>query len=246
MFTIASVGCPLPRRFAQGPQRVRRLARLAQHEHQCLLLERRVAIAELAGKLDLHRHVRQPLDQILPHERRMPARAASRKHNPPHPSQPRGAQVQSAEPGRRFRPAHPAPARVDHGLRLFADFLDHVVRVPAQLDRVRLPVDAIDPRRDRPMLDMADLEITRRQPNHLAILQISHPRRVRRDRHRVARKQVLAFTQAHDQRAAKPCADDDPRLLFAHHREPISPLQPLRAPAAARRTDRSPIPARAR
>ena len=87
----------------------------------------------------------------------------------------------------------PAAAGVDHRLGLLADLLDHVVSMPAQLDRVRFPVDSIDPRRDRPMLEMADLEIARRQPNNLAVLQEGHPRRVRCDGHRVARQQVLAF-----------------------------------------------------
>ena len=79
--------------FTQRAQRVCRLARLAEHKDQRLFLERRVAIAKLAGKLDLDRHMSQPLDQVLAHERRMPARAARREDDPPHSPQPGRADV---------------------------------------------------------------------------------------------------------------------------------------------------------
>ena len=67
---------PAALRLAQGAQRVGRLARLAQDEDERAVVERRVAVAELAGVLDLDRQVREPLDQVLADQGRVPARAA--------------------------------------------------------------------------------------------------------------------------------------------------------------------------
>ena len=71
----------------------------------------------------------------------------------------RGRQVQPAELRGRLGAAEPAPAGVEHRVGLLADLLEHVVSVAAQLDRVGLPVDPVDPRRDRPVLAVADLEV---------------------------------------------------------------------------------------
>ena len=232
--------------FSQGAQRVRRFARLAQHEDQRPIVERGVAVAKLAGELDLDRQVCEPLDQVFAHQRRVPARPARREDDPPHAAELAGREVQPAELRGRLGPAQPAAAGVDHGLGLLANLLDHVVGVAAELDRVGLPVDPIDPRRDRPMLEVADLEVARRQPNDLAVLQKRHPRRVRRDGHRVAGQQVLAFAQPDDQRAAKPGADDLAGPLRADHRQPVSSLEPRQGPLQRDRTGRRPIPARVR
>jgi hypothetical protein len=61
---IASVGCPL-RFIPAGRQRVGRLAALRDGEHQRVVVDRRVAIAQFAGVLDLDRHPGQLLDQIF-------------------------------------------------------------------------------------------------------------------------------------------------------------------------------------
>ena len=74
--------------FSQGAQSIRRLARLAQHEDQRLIVERRVAIAKFAGKLDFDGQMCKPLDQVFAHERGVPARAARREDDSPHAPQP--------------------------------------------------------------------------------------------------------------------------------------------------------------
>ena len=207
VLTIARVGCPrrlASRRRAQG---IGRLARLAEHEDERPVVERGVAIAELAGVFDLDGQVGEPLDQVLADQGRMPARAARREDDPPDAAELAGREVQPAELRGRLGAAEPAAAGVDDRLGLLANLLDHVVGVAAQLDRVGLPVDPIDPRRDRPVLEMADLEVAGRQADDLAVLQERDPGRVGRDGHRVAGQQVLALAQPDDQRAAEPCAD---------------------------------------
>ena len=226
VLTIARVGMAPPLRLAQGAQRVGRLARLAEDEDQRPVVERGVAIAELAGVLDLDRQVGQPLDQVLADQGRVPARAAGGEDDAADPAELPGRQVQAAELRRRLGAAEPAAAGVDDRLGLLADLLEHVVRVAAQLDRVGLPVDPVDPRRDRPVLEVADLEVVGRQPDDLAVLEVGDPGRVRRDRHRVAGQQVLALAEPDDQRAAEPGADDLAGTPRADHRQAVRPLQP--------------------
>ena len=126
----------------------------------------------------------------------------------------------------RLGPHQPATAGIDHRIGLFANLLDHVVGVAPQFDSVRLPVDAIDSRRDRTVLQMPDLEITCGEPDQLAILQECDPRRVRRDGHRIAGQQVLSLAESHDHRASKAGADDLPRTLRADGGQPVGPLEP--------------------
>ena len=76
VLTIARVGMPLPLRLAERAEGVGRLARLAEDEDQRAVVERGVAVAELAGVLDLDGQVGEPLDQVLADQRRVPARAA--------------------------------------------------------------------------------------------------------------------------------------------------------------------------
>ena len=119
----------------------------------------------------------------------------------------RGRQVQPAELRGRLGAAEPAAAGVVHRLGLLADLLEHVVGVAAELDRVGLPVDPVDPGRDRPLLAVADLEVAGREPDDLAVLEIGDLRRVGHDRDRVAGQKVLAIADADHQRAAEPGAD---------------------------------------
>ena len=67
---------PPPLRLAEGPERVGRLARLAEDEDERPVVERGVPVAELARVLDLDGQVRQPLDQVFANQGRVPARAA--------------------------------------------------------------------------------------------------------------------------------------------------------------------------
>src|SRR6266446_6199449 len=66
--------------FAQRTQRVRSFAALADGEDQRLRSHRRIAMAKLAGVIDLGRDVRQPLDQIFADSARMQRRAATREN----------------------------------------------------------------------------------------------------------------------------------------------------------------------
>ncbi len=131
---IASVGCPL--RFIS-----RRAASVSAVSPLCvmanssvLVVERRVAVAQLAGVLDFDRNAGELFDQVLADQRRVPTRAAGGEHDAVDRPQLLRREVQAAEHGGRLVAIEPAAHRVANGLGLLEDFLEHVVRIAAELD----------------------------------------------------------------------------------------------------------------
>ena len=100
---------PPPLGLAEGAERVGGLARLAEDEDERAVVERGVAVAELAGVLDLDGQVGEPLDQVFADQRRVPARAAGGEDDPADPAElpvPRGSGRRTAAvaSARRSRP----------------------------------------------------------------------------------------------------------------------------------------------
>ena len=69
---------PLALRFAQGGQRVGRLARLRDGQDDGVAVDRRIAIAELRGVFDLDRNAGELLEQVFADQGRVIAGAAGR------------------------------------------------------------------------------------------------------------------------------------------------------------------------
>ncbi|TFH64311.1 MAG: HAMP domain-containing histidine kinase, partial [Gemmatimonadales bacterium] len=65
-------GVSLAPHFPQSRERIGRLATLGDAEHQCVRLQRRVAVAEFAGVFNFHRQAGQILQQVLANQSRMP------------------------------------------------------------------------------------------------------------------------------------------------------------------------------
>ncbi len=76
------------------------------------------------------------------------------------------------------------------------------------------------------MLHVPHLEVVRGEADDLAVLQVGHPRRVRRDGDRVAGEQVLALAQADHERAAEPRPDHLAGAARADDAQAVGPLQP--------------------
>ena len=70
---------PLALHLAQRRQRVGRFAALRDGEQQRVVVQRRIAIAQLAGVFDFDRNLGQVLDQVLAHQGRVPTGAAGRE-----------------------------------------------------------------------------------------------------------------------------------------------------------------------
>ena len=76
--TTPSASAPLLLGLAQGRQRVGRLAGLADGDDDRAFFDDRVAIAELAGVLDLGGDLGQVLEEVLADQPRVPGRALRR------------------------------------------------------------------------------------------------------------------------------------------------------------------------
>ena len=72
----------LAARVAERRKRVRRLARLTDEERQAARLEHRLAVAELAGDIDVDRHSRELLDPIFGDHAGVEAGAAGDDRDP--------------------------------------------------------------------------------------------------------------------------------------------------------------------
>ena len=72
---------PLALHLAQRGQRVGRLAALRDREQQRVAVDRRVAVAQLAGVFDFDRDAGELFDQVLADQGRVPARAAGGEHD---------------------------------------------------------------------------------------------------------------------------------------------------------------------
>ena len=139
---IASVGWPL--RFIS-----RRAASVSAVSPLCvmanssvLLVERRIAVAQLAGVFDFDRNAGQLFDQVLADQGRVPTGAAGGEHE--------CGSTRRSCCGVRFSPPNTAVAssRLEpaaHGvakrLGLLEDLLEHVVRIAVELDVVGLDVE---------------------------------------------------------------------------------------------------------
>ena len=142
-----------------------------------VLVDRRVAVAELAGVLDLDRQAGEFLEQVLADDARVVARAAGGEDDP---RRPRGAAAASRFSPPKWAVASASSQPAAHGrgdrLRLLEDLLEHVVREarPCRASPTSQSIESIVgvtracPRRRR--------RGTRRavSTHELAILQIDH------------------------------------------------------------------------
>ncbi len=90
-------GVPLAFHLAQGGQRVGRFAALRDGEQQRVVVQRRIAIAQLAGVFDFDRNAGQLFDQVLADQGRVPACAAGGEHDAVDAAKLLRREVQAAE-----------------------------------------------------------------------------------------------------------------------------------------------------
>ena len=86
-----------PLGLAQSGERVRRFARLREHQQHGVFFQRRIAVTKFVGEFDLDRNLREFLNQVFTDERRVPARAARCDDDAVNAAQLGGSHVQAAE-----------------------------------------------------------------------------------------------------------------------------------------------------
>ncbi len=139
-------------REPHGGQRVEGLARLGDADHQDVVAEHRVAVAKLAGQVDLHGQLGEGLHGIRGDQAGVVRGAAADDEHAAEVAQQVDGQVDLGEVDLPVV-AQPAGKRVGQRLRLLVDLLDHEGLVAALLGGVGVPGDlavfALDRRRPR-------------------------------------------------------------------------------------------------
>ena len=185
----------------------------------------------------------KPLDQILADERRVAARAARREDDLRDLAEllrTRGSARRTA-PSPRPRARRPRQVFVND-VGLLVDLLQHEVGVVAELDVVGLPVDAVDPGRDRALFAMADLEVVGGEPYDLAVVQDRRRAGVGAIAKGSLARNSSPSPSADDERAAEPGADDLAGALRADDRQAVRPFQMWQRALDGLRTGRRPSP----
>ncbi len=199
---------PFAPRFAHRRQRIDGFTRLADGEHERVLLHGGVAVAEFAGVIALGRDAREFLHQVLAHHRRVQGRAAGDVDDAVHRAQFGRRDVQAAETRRRFLVADAAAESVLHGARLLENLLEHVVRELPALDLFRREFNLANLRADRRRLDGGHLEIIAGERDDLEVIQVHDAARVGDNRADVAGEKVFVAADAEEQGTAAARADN--------------------------------------
>jgi hypothetical protein len=114
---------------------------------------------------------------------------------------------------------------VGHRARLLVDLLLHVMPVRAEVDGIGGEIGVmLDPlHRAALRIDHADAGAL--QGDHVAVVEVDDPARLRDERGDVGGEEVLAVAQADHQRAAHARAGHDLRIVERHHAEGVSAMQ---------------------
>ena len=127
--------------FPGGSQRIRGFSRLRQGDKHVPLLNQRVAIPEFRTDIDLDRCANEFLKQIFPNQSGVPGR--STRDDPDRPGIPqfvgRDRQIRQIRFTRVITVS--TSQRIENGLWLLMNFLEHEVRVPSFFRGFRVPVD---------------------------------------------------------------------------------------------------------
>ena len=130
-----------------GRQGIGGLAALTNGDEEHVCIQHRLAVAELRGVIDLHRHTGNLLDHVFTDERGVPGSTAGSHHHRRDVAQPCIIQQHIVQ-------AHGARLEIDataqdvgQDARLLVDFLQHKVLVRPALDRHRVPCQP----RNRPL-----------------------------------------------------------------------------------------------
>ena len=183
-------------RVAYRLERVGRFAGLADGQHQRLLVEHRVAVAELGGHLDLHRDPGPVFDRLLADQPGVVGRAAG---NDEHLVD--VAQLLRCEPLLvQHDPAvHQMPEQgVGYRFRLLLNLLEHEEVVATLLRGGKVPVDVERTPLDRRPGEVRDPAFLRTDLDHLVLAEFDGLPGVGDERRDVAAQEHLAVAHTHD------------------------------------------------
>ena len=202
---------PLLLRIAQRGERVGGLARLRHEDRKIALAQRRFAIAEFGGDIDLDRNARVALEPVFGDEAGIIGGAAGRNRNA----------LEFREIERQLARQHDAlirhveimRQRVRDDFRLLVDFLRHEMAVVALVDQERRAGGLDHLAIDGDALRVADLNAAALDHRPVAVFEIADRVGERRERDRIGAEIHLAGAMTDRERRAAARADHE--IVFA-------------------------------
>ena len=189
-------------------QGVERLARLRDADDERVGVEDGLAVAELAGHVDLHRHARQLLDGVAADEAGVVRGAAGDDEDAPQAAQELVAHPDLGEVDAAVL-VEAAGERVAKGRRLLVDLLEHEGLVAALLGGVGVPGDLGLLAGHGLTGDVGVLRAFGAERDDVAVLQHDHAPRVAKEGGDRRGEEHLVVADADHQRRLVARADDD-------------------------------------
>ena len=215
---------------ARGPhrgERVGRLTRLRDPDHQIVAADDRVAVAVLGGDVDLDRDPRPLLDRVAPDQPGVVGGPARDDHDSPDPAQKLivdlVAEVAEVDPvGARGSLAE----RLGDRVGLLVDLLEHERLIALLLGRLGVPVDLHDLALERLAGGGLELDALRAQHDDLVVAHVLDVARLAQEGRDRRADELLAVAATDDQRALLAGADQDAWRVRAHRHERVVAAQP--------------------
>ena len=210
--------------LADRRQGVGGLPRLGDGDDQAVLIDQRVAVAELAGVLDLAAQPGELSDGGRGVEPGDPCRS-----HPDHPDVIQSGdrlRVEEAVEVDLAGGVDAAAQRVPHRLRLLVDLLEHEVRVAALLGLLDVPVDLDGPRDHGDAVEIGDQEPVGGAGDHLVVTDQGDPAGVGDQGGDVAAEEDLALAGRGHQGRVAAGADQGAGFVHADHHQGVGALDP--------------------
>ncbi len=165
-------------RFALRGEGIGRFARLRNHDRQRLWGNDGVAIAELASVIHFHRNARQPLNNKLARQARMPACAARHNLHLLEGFEIRFRNIHFVQEHAACFLAHAPQHGVFNGARLLKNFLQHEVLIAALFRHDRIPQNVRNLAPHDLAVQIHQLHAAWREHGNIAIVQKDHVARM--------------------------------------------------------------------
>ena len=208
-------------RFPGRFEGVKRFARLADCNDDGAFLDDWIPVTELAGELDLRGNLREILEDVLAHHRRMQGCPLPEEYDPLGLQELLGV---VGDPAENDPPSLDVDATLEtttNRIGLFMNLLEHVVLVLAELDLLEVDFQLHQLGRHRYVLDRGCPEGIPGQADNGFILEFDRLVRVGDDRAGIRRDDVLGVSDPDHQGRTLAGRDEHARLLATHHRDGI-------------------------
>ena len=216
--------CPFAPPLLEGGNRIGRLPGLGDGDEERVLPDQRVAVAELARQVHLHRHGREGLDHELAHQGGVIGGPARHDPHAPDSVEGPGTQAGPVQVDPVGRAGDPAADRVRDRPGLLEDLLEHEVLVAPLLRHDERPLDGARLPVHRLPLEVGDLQVVGPNHGHLPVLQENHTAGVLQQGRDVRGDEVFPFSEADHEGAGLLGPDEQARLATAERTDCVRAL----------------------